>query len=164
MTTHYVTGTRQLKPGWTTHGLRRHPLYRAWKGMLERCYSPTHKSYHKYGGRGIKVCDYLKQTPANYISLLGDRPAGTSLNRKNNDLHYSCGTCGDCLSNGWELNVEWSDYITQANNTRHNTFVEAFGQRHTIAQWERILGIKQWTVSNRIRLGWTGERLLSIHS
>lgn len=25
--------------------------------IITRCYSPKHKCYHNYGGRGIKVCD-----------------------------------------------------------------------------------------------------------
>ena len=32
-------------------------LYRTWKNMRNRCKNPNNRSYHKYGGRGIKVCD-----------------------------------------------------------------------------------------------------------
>jgi len=41
----------------TTHGSWNHPIYRTWKGMMERCYNPKNKRYIRYGGRGITVCD-----------------------------------------------------------------------------------------------------------
>jgi hypothetical protein len=44
----------------TTHGLRRHPLYKVWVGMRERCYVSTNKRYSNYGGRGVLVCKEWK--------------------------------------------------------------------------------------------------------
>ena len=32
-------------------------IYRIYRKMLARCYSPRQKNYDRYGGRGIKVCD-----------------------------------------------------------------------------------------------------------
>lgn len=31
--------------------------YRAWKAMRNRCNNTNYHAYHRYGGRGIKVCD-----------------------------------------------------------------------------------------------------------
>lgn len=31
--------------------------YNAWKNMLLRCYNPSANGYHRYGGRGVFVCD-----------------------------------------------------------------------------------------------------------
>jgi hypothetical protein len=43
------------------HGLskknKEHKLYSIWKSMMARCYNPNDRGYHRYGGRGIKVCD-----------------------------------------------------------------------------------------------------------
>ncbi|RZK61922.1 MAG: hypothetical protein EOO85_32855 [Pedobacter sp.] len=38
---------------------RRHdsPEYRAWRDLKDRCYNSNKKDYHRYGGRGITVCD-----------------------------------------------------------------------------------------------------------
>ena len=37
----------------TTHGLIKHPLYRKWQDMLNRCRNPKVHRYQNYGGRGI---------------------------------------------------------------------------------------------------------------
>ena len=47
-------GCSHTKHGYLKGGRR--PEYRVWQGILERCLRPNHKSYHDYGGRGIKVC------------------------------------------------------------------------------------------------------------
>ena len=39
------------------HGLYKHPLYATWQNMKRRCYDTNNTKYHRYGGRGIKVCD-----------------------------------------------------------------------------------------------------------
>lgn len=31
--------------------------YNSWMGMKQRCYNPGAWGYHRYGGRGIDVCD-----------------------------------------------------------------------------------------------------------
>ena len=39
-----------------THGLIKHPLYRKWQDMKNRCKNPNVDRYACYGGRGISVC------------------------------------------------------------------------------------------------------------
>lgn len=36
---------------------KKHPLYRVWCTMKERCNNKNNNKYKNYGGRGIKVCD-----------------------------------------------------------------------------------------------------------
>lgn len=45
-----------------THGLSRKcgRLYPLWKSIRYRCYSKNSKDYHRYGGRGIVMCDEWK--------------------------------------------------------------------------------------------------------
>lgn len=40
-----------------THGLNDHPLYRKWNGFKTRCYNKNNPKYHRYGGRGVIVCN-----------------------------------------------------------------------------------------------------------
>lgn len=37
-------------------GLSSSRLYRIYHGMKQRCYNENSASYHRYGGRGIKIC------------------------------------------------------------------------------------------------------------
>lgn len=34
-----------------------HFLFRRWIGMIGRCYDSSHKSYHQYGGDGVRICN-----------------------------------------------------------------------------------------------------------
>lgn len=41
-----------------THGGSHYDrLYRVWRGMIDRCYYPSHNRYQDYGGRGIYICE-----------------------------------------------------------------------------------------------------------
>ena len=40
-----------------SHGESRTRLYQTWGMMKQRCYNPKSQIYHRYGGRGITVCD-----------------------------------------------------------------------------------------------------------
>lgn len=45
-----------------------HPLYAIWNGIKQRCYSPARKDYHKYGGKGVTMCDEWKDDPVAFIT------------------------------------------------------------------------------------------------
>lgn len=40
----------------TTHGLRSHPLYRIWHGIIQRCTKPYTNNFSRYGAIGVTVC------------------------------------------------------------------------------------------------------------
>ena len=79
--------------GKTTHGMYNHPLYKIWQSMKQRCCNPRHTSFHRYGGRGIGVCQRWINSFANFVYDMGDAPHGCSLERVDNDLGYSPGNC-----------------------------------------------------------------------
>lgn len=92
-----------------THGLSLHPLYKTWRGMMLRCYDPTHVGYRNYGGRGIAVCAEWHDVSA-YIAWaeqhLGPRPDGCTMDRVDNDRGYEPG------------NMRWATPSTQTTNQR----------------------------------------------
>jgi len=93
----------------TTHGKWRHPLYRVWSTMNQRCTNPNRKGYQNYGGRGIKVCQRWKHSFANFLADMGERPDGYTLERINNDGDYEPENC------------KWDTRQAQIRNQRKRT-------------------------------------------
>lgn len=75
-----------------THGLSKHPLFDSWSTMKARCYNKNKESYHRYGGRGIVVCDeWLHDFKAYYdyvMNLPNAMAYGLTLDREDNDKDY----------------------------------------------------------------------------
>jgi hypothetical protein len=70
------------------------PEYRIWTSMIARCSNANQKSYPRYGGRGIRVCDSWKADFENFYRDVGPRPSGRhSIDRIDNDGNYEPGNC-----------------------------------------------------------------------
>jgi len=107
-----IVDANSLKSGHTQscgclrHGLCFTPTWWSWVGMTARCRNQNRKAY---GGRGISVCDrWLKFE--NFLSDMGERPLGHTIDRINNDGDYEPGNC------------RWATAKQQSENKRKNTW------------------------------------------
>lgn len=116
--------------------------------MIERCSRSKRDNFEHYGGRGITVCERW-QTFENFFADMGERPAGTSLDRLDVNGHYEPGNC------------RWATKKEQMRNMRTNRIVEYQGRTMTLADAAEQAGLDYCLVMNRLsRYGWTVDRAL----
>lgn len=117
--------------------------------MIARCYHPSCHKYPRYGGRGIKVCERWKSSYENFLSDMGERPEGCSLDRINNDGDY----CPE--------NCRWATARQQNRNRSDNRLLTINGETKTLPEWADAAGISRSTFKRRLEHGWTPEEALS---
>ena len=123
--------------------------YVAWAAMKQRCNDINFEQYSDYGGRGITICDEWYDF-SKFKSDMGDKPAGKSLDRRDNNLGY------------FKENCKWSTREEQGANKRNNVLLTFNGVTQTMSQWAKELGIKYSTLQARVNTyGWTTERALT---
>lgn len=74
------------------YGLSRSRTYTSWQMMIYRCTNPNCRKWEYYGGRGIVVCERWRRFE-NFLSDMGERPAGTSIDRIDSNGNYEPGNC-----------------------------------------------------------------------
>lgn len=130
-----------------THGLNKHPLYKIWVGIKDRCCNPNNKSYKNYGGRGITICDKWRNDFKQFYddNIAGYRK-GLQIDRIDNDKGYFPGNC------------RWATPKTNARNRGNTIMFEGI----SISDYCDIHGINHNTVITRIcKLGWTVKDALT---
>jgi len=68
-------------------------LHRVWCSMLNRCFNEDNRSYRRYGGRGIRVCDRWLFFPNFYKDMSPSYEHGLSIDRKDNNGNYCKENC-----------------------------------------------------------------------
>ena len=106
----------------------RSSTYMIWQQMVQRCTNPKNKRYHRYGGRGIMVCDQWLTFPQ-FLADMGERPDGLSLERIDNEKGYSPDNC------------EWATRAAQAANTSQVRLLTAHGLTLHLSEWARRMSI-----------------------
>lgn len=119
--------------------------YQSWQAMRNRCTNPRAVDFARYGGRGIGVCQRWIQFQ-NFLTDMGERPTGTSLDRIDNAGDYSPENC------------RWATRKEQCRNRRSSRHICYRGEVLTLAEWIERLGLKKGLIENRLKHGWSPAR------
>lgn len=140
-----------------SHCFSKTKIYKKWASIHTRCKSKKCQYFHRYGGRGIRVCDRwndfvnfkddMYESYLKHVDKYGE--TNTSLDRIDNDGDY----CPE--------NCRWATLKEQANNRCTNVFLEFNGERMTIMEWTKKLGVKRDLLYSRRKLGWSTKKILT---
>ena len=124
--------------------------YRVWYDIKRRCEDQRRRDYHRYGGRGISVCDewhdFQKFSDWAFENGYSE---GLTIDRINNDGNYEPENC------------RWVNNTIQANNRSSNHIMTLDGVAKTMAEWSRVTGISYTTLRSRQRRGWSDKDTLT---
>jgi hypothetical protein len=133
-----------------THGLTKTPEFHVWVALKDRCYNPNVRNFHRYGGRGITVCDAWRDSFETFYKDMGPRPSAEhSIERRNNDGPYSRDNC------------YWATRLEQARNTSHNRYITLNGITKCLKEWLTIVRMGDSTFRARTARGWSEEKALT---
>jgi len=133
----------------TTHGLSKTSTFHIWHTMRAQCYNINASSYYLYGARGIKICKRWHKFE-NFISDMGIRPIGKSIERRNNNKGY------------FPENCYWATRKEQSRNTRRNRLITYKNKTFCIAEWEERLNFSKKLIWQRLfRDHWSIEKALT---
>lgn len=126
-----------------------HTLHTVWKSMKSRCLNKNNKHYKNYGGRGITVCQEWLDDFYKFVSDMGERPEGYSIDRINNNGNYEPSNC------------RWANRETQQRNTRVTRKITIEGKEYIVTELAQKYGFKSDTIYKRSLTAKTFEELVN---
>ena len=132
------------------HKLSYTRVYGIWQNMKDRCQNPENKSYVRYGGRGIKVCDEWL-VPDNFFewALNNGYRDDLTIDRIDNDGNYE------------PTNCRWTTNKEQSRNRRSNIMIEYKGQALPLIEISELTGLSLPALYTRYSKGIRGEKLFA---
>lgn len=140
------------KPGRRPHGrmgeTQRTPEYLAWCNIIQRC-TPGRSRSKNYGDRGIRICARWRQSFDAFLADMGSRPAGTSIDRIDNDGDYEPSNC------------RWATRAEQNRNRRTTRKLHFNGSEKPIGEWAADFNLPHHVLRDRLNSGWPPEKALT---
>ena len=112
------------------------PTYRTWNAMKQRCNNCNAPNYYLYGGRGIKICKEWNDSFIAFLSDMGERPKGTTLDRIDSNGDY----CKE--------NCRWATPKEQSMNLRTTNIIVYDGITDSVHGWCERLGVSASVIKN----------------
>jgi hypothetical protein len=134
-----------LKTSCVTHGNARLGKvtreYQTWVRMIDRCENANYKDFHRYGGRGITVCERWRESFEAFLADMGERPSDD----------HSIDRFPDTNGNYEPSNCRWATKKEQANNRRSNVKHLVNGQMLCVPDIAKILNVPESLLYKWIR-------------
>lgn len=131
----------------TTHGMKGTTTYNIWNGLIQRCFNPNNKDYHRYGSRAP---DYAWRDFNTFLKDMGECPKGFSIERRDNRMPYS------------KENCVWIPKNQQQRNQSNTRWVLYEGVKVRFKDLTLSLGINLGTANTRDRKGWPISKVLGV--
>lgn len=123
----------------------------AYVNMLHHCYNEKHRSFHRYGGKGIKVCDQWLNNFPQFLADVGKCPT---------DGHYCLGRL-DPSKDFQPGNAKWLLRTITHGMLRHDARIITFqGQKTTAFELARQYSVPVSTIRSRWSRGVRGPNLV----
>lgn len=116
-------------------------LYKIWQGIKRRCYKKYDARYHRYGERGIKVCDEWKDNFINFYNWANNNGYSDELtiDRIDNNKNYTPENC------------RWVSIKTQCNNRSTNIKITIGNATKTLTEWCNIFELDYRKILGRYK-------------
>lgn len=141
----------------TKHNMSKTRIYKVWKKINDRCNNPGNKSFHYYGGRGIKICDEWsgEHGAENFIKWAYENgydenaPKGEyTIDRIDVDKDYAPSNC------------RFVSMRVQNNNTRKTIKKVINGEELTVSEISEKYGIRKDKIRYRIKCGMEEDKII----
>lgn len=118
-------------------------LYAVWHAMHDRCKNPSNPRWHRYGGRGVRVCAEW-ETFNPFVEWAADKHApGLQIDRKDNSGDYSPDNCR---------------FVTCATNNQNREFVKLNAEKVATIKRRLIDGENAKDLANELHRGALGQQ------
>ncbi len=133
----------------TKHNRSHSVEYSTWSQMKRRCFSTDDIGYHRYGGRGITVCERWMSFE-NFYADMGSKPFGMTLERIDVNKDYEPSNC------------TWATREDQAKNKRMTIKLTYDGMTMCLKDWSKKIGKPYTTMLLHYKRGYSTENILGV--
>jgi hypothetical protein len=128
------------------HGTSETRIYIMRSTILQACYNPEHPTYHRYGGRGVIVCDLWRNGAKDFYDWC------IKNNVSSNRIIY--------LKDGCTVfSPENCEAIAHKEHQRRMLAkkITIKGETKNVFEWSEISGTSHHTILDRLKKGWGDE-------